>query len=150
MINKNIRRMYFIFALVFFICGVTIYIFFRSSDLLIWFVFSKPEFWDTWKMPLNKNSVLYILLGFLPDCFWLLSGILALRCLWFFELKTQALYIVIFYFIAAGYNIGQFFKIIPGTFDFFDFLTMLSVALTEGIIFYFFIKRRIQNDKEKS
>ncbi|MCL2252642.1 MAG: hypothetical protein FWC12_12120 [Treponema sp.] len=144
-----LRRSYFVLAIVSLVCGIGIYIFFRDSELLVWSIFPKQKFWDIWKIPVNTKGGLSVLLGFLPDCLWLLSGIFSLRCLWFFELKTQALYILVFYIIAAGYNIGQFYGIVPGTFDLFDLLTMLSVALTEGIIFSFFIKRRIQNDEEK-
>jgi len=143
------RRLYFAFAILSLVCGIGLYVFFRGSNLLVWSIFPIPKFWDVLKIPLNEKSILSVLFGFVPDCLWLLSGIFALRCYWFFELKTQALYILIFYLISAGYNIGQFFGIVPGTFDLFDLLTMLSVALIEGIIFNFFIKRRIQNDEEK-
>jgi uncharacterized membrane protein len=112
----------------------------------------KPVFWDLCRIPVNaKGGFLSVLAGSGPDCLWLLSGIFVLRGLWFFEQKQQAVYIVIFYFIAAGYNAGQYFGIVPGTFDFFDLLTMSGIALTEGIVFYFFIKNKEkQHDEEES
>jgi len=100
------------------------------------------------RIPFEKGGFLSVLADSGPDCLWLLSGIFALRGLWFFEQKTQAVYIAIFYTIAAGINAGQYFGVIPGTFDFIDLLTMSGVALAEGVIFNIFIKRRIQHDEK--
>jgi len=145
-----IRRIYFVLAAISLICGTAVYILFRDSDLLVWTVLPRPAFWDMWKIPINyRSNFITVLAGSAPDCLWLLSGIFALRGLWFFELKTQTMYVLVFNFIALSYNMGQYLGIVPGTFDYFDLLTMLSVALAEGIIFFTFIKRRIQDDEEK-
>ena len=103
-----------------------------------------------YKIPINeKNGLISVLIGSVPDCLWFLSGIFALRGLWFFEQKQQRVYITLFYFIAAAYNAGQYFGVVPGTFDFFDLLTMLGVALTEGVIYNFFIKNKEKQHDEK-
>jgi hypothetical protein len=118
-------------------CGAAIYPLFRGSNLLVWTVLPKPGFWDLCRIPYEKGGFLSLLVDSGPDCLWLLSGIFALRGVWFFEQKAQAAYIALFYLIAVGYNAGQYFGIVPGTFDFFDLLTMLGVALAEGVVFVF-------------
>ena len=60
--------------------------------------------------------------------------------LWWFKQKTQTIYIVTFYLIAVGFNVGQYIGLIPGTFCYVDLLTMSSVALAEGIIYWLIVK----------
>jgi hypothetical protein len=149
--NVSVKNVYFTLSAISLVCGAAIYPLFRGSDLLIWTVLPKPDFWDMCRIPLNeKGGFLSVLVGSGPDFLWLLSGIFVLRGLWFHNLKIQAIYITVFYCIAAGYNAGQYFGVIPGTFDFLDLLTMSGVALTEGIIFNVFIRRRIQHDEKNS
>jgi hypothetical protein len=146
-----VKNVYFALSTISLVCGAAIYPLFRGPDLLIWIVIPKPDFWDMCRIPLSeKGRLLSVLTGSGPDFLWLLSGIFILRGLWLHDLKTQVIYIIVFYCIAAGYNAGQYFGVIPGTFDFIDLLTMSGVALIEGIIFNVFIKRRIQHDKKIS
>jgi len=147
-VKTAFRNAYFVLAFVSLVCGAAIYPLFRGPNLLVWTILPKPGFWDMCRIPYKKGGFLSVLTDSGPDCLWLLSGIFVLRGLWFFEQKTQAVYIALFYFIAAAYNAGQYFDVIPGTFDFFDLLTMSGVALAEGVIFYVFIKRRIQHDEK--
>jgi len=138
------RTTYFVLSAVSMICGVLLYPLFRGPDLLIWKVIPRPDFWETLKIPLDwSEGILLVLIGSGSDCLWLLSGIFLLRGLWFYKQKIQTIYIIIFYIIAAVYNAGQFFGIVPGVFCVIDLLTMSSVALAEGIIYHTFIKRRI-------
>ena len=95
------------------------------------------------RIPVNtNNAVMSVLVYSGPDFLWVLSGICFLRGLWYREQKTQKAYIVSFYLLAAGYNAGQYFGLIPGTFDLIDLLTMSGVALAEGIIFALFTRRK--------
>ncbi|MCL1931793.1 MAG: hypothetical protein FWF55_08250 [Treponema sp.] len=150
--KKPMRKAYFVLVAVSLVCGAAIYPLFRGPNLLVWNVLPKPGFWEKaslqGKIPYEKRGFLSVLTGSGPDCLWLLSGILVLRGVWFFERKTQAAYIAVFYIIAAGYNGGQYFGIVPGTFDFLDLLTMSGVALTEGIIFTFSSKRRKKDEED--
>ena len=150
--KKSSREAYFVLAAISLVCGAAIYPLFRGPNLLVWNILPKPGFWDKasllGKIPYEKGGFLSLLSGSGPDCLWLLSGILVLRGVWFFEQKAQVVYLAVFYTIAAGYNAGQFFGVVPGTFDFFDLLTMSGVALTEGIIFTFSSKRRKQHDEK--
>jgi len=147
-LKLTFRKAYFVLAAVSLLCGAAIYPLFRGPNLLVWTVLPKPGFWDMCRIPFEKGGFLSVLADSGPDCLWLLSGIFALRGLWFFEQKTQAVYIAIFYTIAAGINAGQYFGVIPGTFDFLDLLTMSGVALAEGVIYKFSSKRRIQHDEK--
>ena len=94
-------------------------------------------------MQYPKKGIASVLVGSGPDCLWFLSGICVLRCLWYHDLKMQKLYLAIFYLIATGYNLGQCFRLMPGTFDLLDVLTMLGVALAEATIWKFFKERTI-------
>jgi len=134
------RTIYFAISLFTLLCGTAIYPLFRGPNLLVWGILPKPAFWGSWQMPYPNEGLTSVLIGSGPDCLWFLSGICALRGLWFHELKMQKIYLTVFYFIALGYNLGQYLRIIPGTFDFFDLLTMSGVALAEVIIWSFFIK----------
>lgn len=142
--KSSFRTTYFAFSVVSLVAGALIYPLFRGPDLLVWNFLPKPSFWDQCRIPLHgRGAFVSVLAGSGPDCLWLLSGIFLLRGMWFSELKIQIAYIAVFYIIAAAYNIGQYFGVIPGTFDFLDLLTMSDVALAEGIIFNVFIRRRI-------
>jgi hypothetical protein len=145
-----LQTKYFTLAVILLVCGAMIYPLFRGPNLLIWTVLPKPVFWDMCRIPWNeKSGFLSVLAGSGPDCLWLLSGIFVLRGVWFSDTKTRAIYIALFYCIAAGYNAGQYCGIVPGTFDLFDLLTMSGVALTEGVIFNIFIKNKEKNYDEK-
>ena len=148
-LKLSFRITYFILAVISLVIGTAIYILFRGSDLLVWIVLDKPEFLYMRKISTAEKGVfLSVFMGSAPDFLWLLSGIFALRGMWIFEPKVQMLYITLFCFIAVILEAGQYFGIIPGTFDFFDLFTMLGVASAEGIIFNVFIKRRIQHDEK--
>ena len=144
------RKTYFVLAVITLVLGAAIYPLFRGPNLLIWRILPKPGFWDICRILLDeKRGILSVLVDSGPDFLWFLSGICVLRGVWLHEPKTQAVYIIIFYIIAAGYNAGQYFGVVPGTFDVIDLLTMSGVALTEGIIFTTFIKRRIKHGEKK-
>jgi hypothetical protein len=142
----TIRRNYFILSVLSLISGAVIYPLFRNSNLIIWSAVQKPNWWDIAKIPHAKTGLISILINSATDFLWLLSGICLIRCLWYNEQKTQKVYLVLFYLIAIGYNAGQYFGVINGTFDLFDILTMSGVALAEGMIFVFLIRRK-QNEK---
>jgi len=145
-LKAAIRKTYFILSVLSLISGAAVYHLFSDSNLLIWAVVQKPNWWGMAKIPHAKTGLITVLINSRPDFLWLLSGICLIRCLWHCEQKTQKVYLAILYLIAIGYNAGQYFGVIPGTLDLLDLLTMSGVALTEGIIFIFFIRRK-QNEK---
>jgi len=135
-------KVYFSLSAFTLIAGFLIYYFFRNGNILIykWFNF----------LPKNNNIITfsneYILLNFLrynlPDGLLLLSGLLFLRALWYENDKTFLKYKICFLFTVFLLEILQIFSEISGTFDFFDLVTMGSIALLEGIVHKFSIKRR--------
>jgi len=132
--------------------GIAIYLMLRSSDLLVWTVFAKPAFWNEYALvtSIKKGSILSALVYHGTDGLWLLSGIFLIRAIWFTQTKICTAYIAVLCFMGILFEVGQYYKIVSGTFDFFDILTYLSVALAECICFKLFIKRRIYYDEKKS
>ena len=144
-IISKTRAAYFITAFMTMACGAAIYPLFRDPDLLIWNIIPKPGFWEQLRIPVNvENAFISVLVYSGPDFLWCLSGICLLRGMWYNDRKMQRLYLIPFYFIAAGYNAGQYFGLIPGTFDILDLLTMSGVALAEGMIWNFFISKELR------
>jgi len=141
--KPTLQALYFILALIALVGGVTIYPLFRGPNLLVWNILPKPTFWGSWQVPYPKEGIASVLVGSGPDCLWFLSGICVLRCLWYRNLKMQKLYRTVFYLVAAGYNLGQYFRLIPGTFDLLDVLTISGVALAEATVWKFFVGREI-------
>ncbi|MCL2293649.1 MAG: hypothetical protein FWC36_02120 [Spirochaetes bacterium] len=148
--QNKLRAIYFALGSVTLICGAAIYPLFRGPNLLVWKILPMPGFWEALRIPVNIENIFFSVLVYSgPDFLWLLSGIFFLRALFFFEQKAQTIYIVVLYLIAAGWNAGQFFGAIPGTFCNIDLLTMSGVALAEGIIYKVIKKRRIRHDEKK-
>ena len=138
-----VRKWYYLFAVITLLCGAAIYPLFRGSDLLVWQVIPMPGFWEMLRLPVSTTSNLFMIVFVYsaPDFLWLLSGIFFLRGLWYFQPKTQTVYIIALYIIAAGWNAGQYFGVIPGTFCYVDLYTMSGVALAEGITYKFIVKK---------
>jgi len=137
--NKNI---YFLFSILSIITGFLIYYFLRKNNILIykWLNF----------LPKNDNIVTFsresIWLNFirynLPDGLLLLSGLLFLRSIWYEHIRTFLLYKIIYLFIIFLFEMLQIFDNILGTFDFYDLVTMGSIAFLESIIPKILIIRR--------
>ena len=139
-----LRKIYFALAFSSLICGAAIYPLFRGPNLSVWRIFPMPGFWEMLRIPVNaENFIMTVFIYSGPDFLWLLSGIFLLRGIWLYEPYTQTVYVTGFIIIGISYNFGQYFGFIPGTFCLIDLLTMSGVVLTEGVIFYGFIRRRI-------
>jgi hypothetical protein len=124
--------------------GILIYALFRHSDLLVYKITGNPSFVEQlYQHPANNRLLLNFLAYNIPDGLWLLSGILFIRTLWLGQGTTGGIYILIFCFLAMLAEALQFFGIIPGTFDFFDVITMVSAAFGESVFYAYFVKRRI-------
>jgi hypothetical protein len=138
----NPQNKYFIASVSSIIIGFLTYYFFRESNILIykWLQF----------LPRNNNIITFsndfFWLDFLrfnlPDGLLLLSGILFLRALWYEKPETFQIYKICFLIAVFLLEILQIFREIPGTFDFFDLLTMGSITLLESIVHKILITRR--------
>ena len=139
----GIRRIYGLASLVSLILGMGIYLFFRNTNMLLIFewlpqlrVF-KGEYFT-----IERSIFGSFFLFNLPDALWFLSGIFFLRFIWFHNFKEQNVYLLCFYLLGAVFEISQLSDNIPGTFDFLDLFFLVFCAIIEGLINYFFIKRR--------
>ena len=146
----NARR-YCILAVLALAGGAVIYPLFRGADLWVWQFIPRPHWWEMLRIPFDStNAVVSALVYSGPDALWLLSGIFLLRALFFHERRIQSLYINIFVCIAIGIEAGQYFGIVPGTYDLIDLLFMSGVALAEGIIYTFIVTKRRKRNETKS
>jgi hypothetical protein len=111
-----------------------IYYLFRENNILIykWFSF----------LPRNSNIISFsnksawfnFLRYNIPDGLLVLSGLLFLRLIWHEQLKTFLIYRACFLSAAFLLETLQISDLIPGTFDFYDLLTMGSIAFLESIV----------------
>jgi hypothetical protein len=138
-----IRRRYGIASLAALVGGLVIYFFFRNRNVVLFTWLLKPAFLNSFFIPIKPSAFASFLRYNLPDMLWFLSGVLLLRCLWTGQRKWQFLYIAVFYIIAMTIEISQLGENVPGTFDPLDLLFMGITAIFEGVIYNFFIKRRI-------
>jgi hypothetical protein len=132
-------------SLFFLLSGILLYVAFRNTDPIIYNWFGKPGFITLFSIPTEiKTTIPPLFIYNLPDGLWLLSGVLLIRSIWLTEKKWCAIYLAIFYLLAVVIEMLQLCKNIPGTFDVVDLLFMGFTAFAENILFYLFIKRRIQ------
>ena len=135
------RGVYLVLALLTMLCGMAVYPLFRGPNLLLWSVVPRPGFWEMWRMPYPKEGIAAVLVGSGPDLLWFLSGILLLRFIWFYRIKTQRAYVLCFYGIGFIFEMSQLSEKVPGTFDLMDLFFMGMGAFTEALLHKFFVKR---------
>jgi hypothetical protein len=130
----NLQSICFVLSIFSLVAGFLIYYLFRENNILIyrWFEF----------LPKNNSIITlsheHFWLSFLrynlPDGLLILSGLLFLRSLWHEKRETFLLYKICFLFAVFLLETLQIFEEIPGTFDFFDLLTMGSIILVESTV----------------
>jgi len=141
---KKVRLIYGLLSLLTLIMGMCIYLFFRDLNNMILFRFlPKPEFAKTVLIQLKPSIFSYILKFNFPYMLWFLSGILLMRFIWFFNYKTQKIYVYCFYFVGVIYVFCKMSKIFPGTFDWLDLLFMGISAFVEGLLYKINVRRRM-------
>jgi len=140
---KKNKTFYGLLSLLTLIIGMVIYLLFRDVNNMILFVWiPKPQFLKTILVPLQPSIFTNILRYNLPDMLWFVSAVLLLRFIWFYKVKTQAIYIWCFYGIALALEISQLSEKVPGTFDWLDLLFFGIGAFVEGLLYNQFILRR--------
>ena len=142
--SSRIRLTYIIASFLVFLGGITIYVFFRNHNVLLFQFFPKPAVLDLLHFPVRIDNVLVSLFLYnLPDGLWFLSGLLLIRAVWFTDFKWRALYACLFGLVAVSMEISQIFDSVPGTFDLLDIAFMALFALAESTFFNMSIKRSI-------
>jgi hypothetical protein len=139
---NKVRTVYGLLSILSLVLGMCIYLLFRDmSNILLFEWLPETEFTKNVFMPLEPSVFFNILKYNLPDMLWFVSGILFLRFIWFCRFREQKIYISCFYITGAVFEISQFSRKIPGTFDFLDLLFMGIGAFVEGFTYNFFAKK---------
>ena len=129
-------------------CGSLIYILFRSSSLKMFIWFERINILDVIENIRNftfiySNNLPNFILYSLPDGLWLFSYVSLVLYLWKNELKSENLFWVFSIpLISIISELGQIFKIIPGTFDIIDLLMYVLGTILPFIIY----KKSITNN----
>lgn len=129
-------------------CGSLIYILFRSSSLKMFIWFERINILDVIENIRNftfiySNNLPNFILYSLPDGLWLFSYVSLVLYLWKNELKSENLFWVFSVpLISIISELGQIFKIIPGTFDIIDLVMYLLGTILPFIIY----KKSITNN----
>jgi hypothetical protein len=140
---KKIRTFYVLLSIFSLILGMCIYLFFRDLNNMILFRWiPKPKFAEKTLIKLNPSILSYFIKYNLPYMFWFLSWIFLMRVIWFFNDKTQRVYVVCLYVIGFAYVLCKLSKKFPGTFDWLDLLFMGIGAFVEGLLYKIFTLRR--------
>jgi len=135
---------YALLSSLFLIMGMCIYLLFRDiSNIILFAWMPKPEFLENITIHLPPSIFSNVLRHNLAGMFWFVSGILFFRFVWFHRAKAQRAYIWGFYGMGAILEIGQLSEKIPGTFDSLDLLFIGIGAFVEGLLYNFFVERRI-------
>ena len=126
-----------------FASGLGIYILFRDMSGMA-FLSWLPEnsVFKTVYIRLEPSVISYILKYNIPDMLWFVSGIMLLRFIWFTMYREQKIYVLCFYIMGVVFEFSQLSAKIPGTFDWMDLLFMGIGAFVEGLLYYYFIRRR--------
>jgi len=141
---KKIRVAYALSSFLSLIIGICIYLLFRDLNNIILFNWmSKSEFARSVIIQLPPTILSNVLKHNLASMFWLVSGILFFRFLWFHRARTQWAYIFTFCGMGAIIEISQLSEKIPGTFDLLDLLFMGIGAFLEGLLYKILVERRI-------
>jgi len=141
---KKIRVVYALSSFLFLIIGMCIYLLFRDLNNIILFNWMpESEFAGSVIIQLPPTILSNVLKHNLAGMFWFVSGILFFRFVWFHRAKTQLAYVLAFYGVGVILEVSQLSEKIPGTFDLLDLLFMGIGAFLEGLLYKFFVERRI-------
>jgi hypothetical protein len=141
---KRIRMLFGLSSFLTLILGMCVYLFFRDlSNMIIFKFVPKPEFAKTVLVPLKPSVFSYFIKYNLPYVLWFLSGILLMRYIWFFNIKAQRVYVFCVYGLGFLYVMCKLLEKFPGTFDWLDLLFMGIGAFVEGLLYKFYVRRKI-------
>jgi len=111
--------------------------------MLLFKFIPKPEFTKNIPIQLKPTIFSHVLKYNFPYVLWFLSGIFLMRFIWFYNINSQKIYILMLYGICFIYVICKYFNNFPGTFDWLDLILMSIGAFVEGLLYNNFSKRRI-------
>ena len=124
----SIKKQFFIGSCLTITLGGLIYVLFRSTSLLMFEWFDQMNL-SKYIIELRSHTEAYSLilpnwlLYSLPDGLWLFSYLSLLLIIWDNKVsKKNIFWIFLLPIIAIVSELGQFFKIVPGTFDIIDLI----------------------------
>ncbi len=130
------RRTYIIFATSSLLLGSTIYILFRSKSLLMFRWISAYGLMSVVNALRSHAQIIRTLLpGWfiysLPFALWIISYLFFVRAIWFkSKSASRNSWFWCIPLISIAAELGQYPRIVPGTFDVFDLLTIGIAAAT--------------------
>jgi len=131
-------------ALLCFLGGLSIYLFFRNRNIVFFKLIPKSSLLDTFYLPVGTDPLFMSMLLFnVPDGLWFLSGLLAIRAIWLTNKKWRSIYFCLFSAIAVLMETLQISDFFPGTFDVLDLVIMAFCAFVESITFNMLMRRRV-------
>lgn len=141
------RKIYGIIAILCLVFGFVIYLLFRNINIFIFNLIPIPKIINNINFNYYKSVNNSFFIYNMPDILWFLSGVLLIRCICFFEYKTQTIYLICFYLIALAMECSQLLRAVSGTFDILDLLSIFLVAIIESLFFNIILKRRLEKIK---
>jgi len=146
---KRIRVFYCFLSFFLLFVGMSIYLFFKERNIIrsavLWiseWIPSANINIDNLPLKLKPSFFSHVLMYNLADMLWILSGILFLRFIWFYNIRIQKIYILCMYVIGLLLEIAQTSKYILGTFDWLDILFISIGAFVESLLYNIFVRRR--------
>lgn len=146
---KKIRIFYCFLSFFILFLGMSIYLFFKEKNIIRSAVIHISEWIPSANININNlpfklkpSFFSHVLMYNLADMFWILSGILFLRFIWFYNTRMQKIYIPCMYVIGLLLEATQASKYMLGTFDWFDILFISIGAFVESLLYYIFVRRR--------
>jgi hypothetical protein len=146
---KKIRIFYCFLSFFILFVGMAVYLFFKESNMIRVLVIEVSE-WipfvniniDNLPLKLKPSFFSNVLMYNVADMLWIVSGILFLRFIWFYNIKMQKIYIFCMYGIGLFLEISQLSENVLGTFDWYDILFISIGAFVESLLYNIFVRRR--------
>ena len=139
------RMAYGLASVLFLVAGVGIYFLFRDLGGLLFFTWVPSlEFVGSVHVRLPPSALANTLTHNTAGMFWIVSGILFFRFLWFHRPRAQGIYIACFCLIAAGLETAQLSARVSGTFDPLDLVFMGAGAFVESLVYNVIVRRKAE------
>lgn len=142
--SYNLSRFILIlFSIFILFTGGILYLFFRPHNLemFYWLRFIGCEKFFREHTYNSNSSIVSFSIFSLPNGLWLLSAVIFLGLIWKKRNLIFYIYALLFVIISLAFELFQLLRIIPGTFDFLDIITLV-ISFLLGIIIYHLIIQR--------
>jgi hypothetical protein len=121
------------------ILGFLIYLLLRPVEIpIVSYLISKAPIIGRLRKEIGRFRIPAWIIYNLPDAIWAYSFVLIMTTIWGSKKrKENILWILLTIIISIGYEVGQLFNIVPGTFDFLDLIfIILGIGMGIGTVVY--------------